>query len=72
MACLVAFIIVGFDVTAERVKRVAQGADRWEAAQDDRDIGGLWAALSGERCKFVMVRNREWGVIESLVGIGSR
>lgn len=44
-----------------------KGADRWEAAQDDRDIGGLWAGLSGGRCKFVMVRNKQWEVLESLL-----
>lgn len=41
--------------------------DRWNDVQDDRDIGGLWAALSGERCKFVMVREKRWEVVEALL-----
>lgn len=42
-----------------------KGEQGWLAAQDDRDIGGLWAALSNERCRFVMVRNRQWETMES-------
>lgn len=41
-----------------------KGGDRWHAAEDDRLIGGLWANLSGGRCRFVMVRDRQWGWIE--------
>ena len=41
-----------------------KGADRWAAAEDDRLIGGLWAALSGGRCHFVMVKDKHWDVIE--------
>lgn len=41
-----------------------KGADRWTDAEDDRLIGGLWASLSNDRCRFVMVTNREWGVVE--------
>lgn len=41
-----------------------KGAHGWTDAQDDRDIGGLWAELSGGTCRFVMVRNRQWGDIE--------
>ena len=48
-----------------------KGADRWESAKDDRDIGGLWDALSGGRCKFVMVRNRQWEMIEVKLQLGS-
>lgn len=44
-----------------------KGADRWDAAADDRRIGGLWAELSGGRCRFVMVKEREWGQIEQLL-----
>jgi hypothetical protein len=28
-------------------------------------IGGLWAALSGGRCHFVMVMNKKWDVIDA-------
>ena len=41
-----------------------KGADRWSAAEDDRLIGGLWANLSDGRCRFVMVRDRQWDWIE--------
>ncbi|WP_431821298.1 DEAD/DEAH box helicase [Burkholderia sp. F1] len=37
-----------------------KGADRWAAAEDDRLIGGLWANLSEERCRFVMVKDKRW------------
>jgi len=45
-----------------------KGGDRWEAAEDDRQIGDLWAELSGGKCRFVMVRNRQWGQIEAELG----
>ncbi|WP_186079140.1 DEAD/DEAH box helicase [Burkholderia gladioli] len=41
-----------------------KGADRWAAAEDDRLIGGLWANLSEERCRFVMVKDKRWDWIE--------
>lgn len=41
-----------------------KGAQGWTDAQDDREIGGLWAELSGGTCRFAMVRNRQWGDIE--------
>ncbi|WP_374354085.1 DEAD/DEAH box helicase [Thermomonas sp.] len=42
-----------------------KGAHGWNNAEDDRQIGDLWAELSGGRCRFVMVRNRQWGQIEA-------
>lgn len=41
-----------------------KGADRWNAAEDDRLIGGLWANLSEGRCRFVMVKDRRWDWVE--------
>lgn len=41
-----------------------KGADRWNDAEDDRLIGGLWANLSADRCRFVMVRDKRWEWIE--------
>ncbi len=41
-----------------------KGSDRWAAAEDDRLIGGLWANLSEDRCRFVMVKDRRWEWIE--------
>lgn len=42
-----------------------KGADRWEAATDDRMIGELWASLSHGRCRFVMVKDKRWDSIEA-------
>ena len=42
-----------------------KGADRWTAAENDRLIGGLWAELSGGRCRFVMVKEKRWDWIEA-------
>jgi len=42
-----------------------KGADRWKEAEDDRLIGGLWAELSGGRCRFVMVKDKQWQGIEA-------
>lgn len=44
-----------------------KGADRWDAAEDDRLIGGLWARLSEGRCRFVMVKDKRWDWIEPLL-----
>lgn len=41
-----------------------KGADRWNGAEDDRLIGGLWANLSDGRCRFVMVKDKRWDLIE--------
>ncbi|TAN26312.1 MAG: restriction endonuclease subunit R [Castellaniella sp.] len=41
-----------------------KGANGWEAAGDDRLIGGLWARLSGGRCRFVMVTDKRWDWIK--------
>jgi len=41
-----------------------KGGRGWTDAQDDRDMGGLWAELSGGNCRFLMVRNRQWGQME--------
>ena len=45
-----------------------KGAHGWTDAQDDRDIGGLWAELSDGKCRFVMVRDRQWQQIEDALG----
>ncbi len=41
-----------------------KGADRWNGAEDDRLIGGLWAKLSEGRCRFVMVKDKRWDWVE--------
>lgn len=42
-----------------------KGGDRWKSAADDRLIGGLWEQLSEDRCRFVMLTNRQWQDIET-------
>lgn len=44
-----------------------KGAHGWTDAQDDRDIGALWAEMSNGRCRFVMVRDRDWTQIDALI-----
>jgi len=44
-----------------------KGADRWNAAEDDRLIGGLWANLSDGRCRFAMVRDKRWDWVDGLL-----
>lgn len=44
-----------------------KGANGWTDAADDRLIGGLWAELSGGRCCFVMVKDKQFSNIESLL-----
>jgi type III restriction enzyme len=45
-----------------------KGADRWASAEDDRLIGGLWANLSDDRCRFVMVTSKRWESVEHMLG----
>lgn len=45
-----------------------KGADRWKDAEDDRLIGNLWANLSEGRCRFVMIKDRQWERIAALLG----
>ncbi|MFM2007955.1 MAG: hypothetical protein RLZZ09_3610, partial [Pseudomonadota bacterium] len=40
-----------------------KGANAWLNAEDDRLIGGLWADLSDGRCRFVMVKDKDWETI---------
>lgn len=47
-----------------------KGANLWAAAQDDREIGELWARMSGGRCLFVMVRDRNWAAIDDFLVMG--
>ena len=46
-----------------------KGANGWTDAQDDRDIGGLWAKLSNGTCQFVMVKEKQWNGIDRLLGL---
>ncbi len=44
-----------------------KGADRWLAAEDDRKIGGLWEEMSGGKCLFVMVTEKDWASIKEKI-----
>ncbi|SDI07634.1 MULTISPECIES: DEAD/DEAH box helicase [Pseudomonas] len=44
-----------------------KGADRWNGAEDDRLIGGLWANLSEGCCRFVMVKDKRWDLVEGFL-----
>jgi len=44
-----------------------KGGDRWEGAEDDRLIGGLWEELSVGKCRFIMVRDRNWAAISGRI-----
>ncbi len=44
-----------------------KGADRWKEAEDDRLIGELWASMSGGTCQFVMVTNKQFERIDTLL-----
>lgn len=44
-----------------------KGANAWTDAADDRLIGGLWAEMSGERCRFIMVKDKQFSNIEALL-----
>ena len=46
-----------------------KGGDKWDApkVKMDRLVGELWANMSGGRCRFVMVKDKNWGDIDSFL-----
>lgn len=44
-----------------------KGGNAWTDAKDDRLIGELWAELSGGKCHFVMLKNKEWESIDAKI-----
>lgn len=44
-----------------------KGSDRWKDAEDDRLIGNLWAEMSDGRCRFVMVKDKNWSAIDAVL-----
>jgi len=44
-----------------------KGGDKWNTpkVEMDRKVGNLWAEMSEGRCRFVMVKNREWNVVDA-------
>ncbi len=43
-----------------------KGGDKWDTpkVKMDRKVGNLWAEMSEGRCRFVMVKDRDWSPIE--------
>jgi type III restriction enzyme len=48
-----------------------KGSDKWETpkVKMDRMVGNLWAEMSGGRCLFVMVKDKDWSSIDSILGV---
>jgi len=44
-----------------------KGGDKWDVpkVKEDRMIGQLWAKLSNDKCKFVMIKDRDWSGIDT-------
>ena len=44
-----------------------KGADKWDTpkVKEDRMLGQLWAKMSNEKCKFIMVKDRDWALLDS-------
>ncbi len=43
-----------------------KGLNGWANAEDDRDIGQLWASLSNGKCEFIMVNKKDWHLIDAV------
>lgn len=46
-----------------------KGADKWDVpkVKMDRMVGELWADMSGGKCRFVMVKDKDWSAINALL-----
>ncbi|MFK5949971.1 MAG: DEAD/DEAH box helicase family protein [Methylococcales bacterium] len=46
-----------------------KGGDKWDIpkVKEDRMIGQLWAKLSNGKCKFVMIKDRDWSGIDTCI-----
>ncbi len=46
-----------------------KGGDRWDTpkVKMDRMVGELWANMSNERCRFVMVKDKDWSMVGSVL-----
>jgi len=42
-----------------------KGSDRWKEAKPNRLVGELWEEMSGERCAFIMVKEKQWESIHA-------
>ncbi len=47
-----------------------KGADQWDTPKTkmDRMVGELWANMSNGKCRFVMVKKKNWSAIDALLG----
>ncbi len=43
-----------------------KGEHLWKGAEEDRDLGRLWAERSGGQCLFVMPKGKDWAAITAL------
>ncbi len=43
-----------------------KGAHLWKGAEPNRLVGKLWAELSEGKCAFVMVKEKQWALIEAV------
>ena len=43
-----------------------KGADKWDTpkVKEDRMLGQLWANMSNGKCKFIMLKDRDWNSID--------
>ena len=46
-----------------------KGADKWDTpkVKEDRLLGQLWANMSNGKCKFIMVKDKDWDQIDSIL-----
>lgn len=46
-----------------------KGANQWDIPKVDMDrkVGALWANMSDGNCRFVMVKNKDWSSIDSML-----
>ncbi len=47
-----------------------KGGNLWRDAEEDRNIGALWEEMSGGRCVFVMVTDKNWAAISEKIKEG--
>ncbi len=47
-----------------------KGGNQWDTpkVKMDRMVGEMWANMSGGKCRFVMVKDKNWSGIDSLLG----
>jgi type III restriction enzyme len=44
-----------------------KGKNGWKDAEPDRLIGSLWVELSGGKCQFIMITEKRWDVLDTLI-----